>query len=83
VCSISAVDPALVQFVIKRFIRIFPVYWAAATVLFLALSPQHAEYSVNDVICPFLLVPHTIAAAGNMNRLIGQGWTLHYAIVFT
>jgi exopolysaccharide production protein ExoZ len=71
----------VVQFVIKRFIRIFPVYWAA-TVLFLVLSPHRAEYSVNDVICSFLLVPHTIAVAGNMNPLVGQGWTLQYEVVF-
>jgi exopolysaccharide production protein ExoZ len=69
------------QFVVKRFVRIFPVYWAA-TVLFLALSPHRAAYSVNDVICSFLLIPHTVAAVGNMNPLVGQGWTLQYEIVF-
>ncbi len=68
-------------FVLKRLIRIFPVYWIA-TALFVALSPHRADFTAADVLFSALLVPHVIASAGNMHPLVGQGWTLQYEILF-
>jgi exopolysaccharide production protein ExoZ len=68
-------------FVLKRLIRIFPVYWIA-TALFVMLSPHRADYGAGDILCSLLLVPHVITAAGNMHPLVGQGWTLQYEILF-
>src|SRR6185295_9826008 len=54
----------IAEFVIKRLIRIWPVYWIA-TALFVALTPQRAEISVSDVIFSLLLLPHTATADGS------------------
>jgi exopolysaccharide production protein ExoZ len=66
---------AVTAFVIKRLIRIVPVYWIA-TAVFVALSPHRA------VLCSLLLIPHEIGSAGDMHPLIGQGWTLLYEMLF-
>nr|WP_294511268.1 acyltransferase [uncultured Rhodopila sp.] len=68
-------------FVLKRLIRIFPVYWIA-TALFVVLSPHRAEFTARDILFSLLLVPHWIGGAGNMHPLVGQGWTLQYEILF-
>jgi exopolysaccharide production protein ExoZ len=69
------------EFVVRRAIRIFPVYWIA-TAVFLALSPHRAEFSAADIVCSLLLVPHFQALAGNMHPIVGQGWTLQYEMLF-
>ena len=68
-------------FVVKRLIRIFPIYWVA-TALFVVLSPHRAEYTASDIVFSFLLVPHLIASVGTMHPLVGQGWTLQYEMLF-
>lgn len=61
---------AIAEFVFKRLIRILPVYWIA-TALFVALSPHRVSFSASDLIFSLLLVPHVVAAAGNMHPLVG------------
>jgi exopolysaccharide production protein ExoZ len=68
-------------FVLKRLIRIFPVYWLA-TALFVLLSPHQAEFTATDILYSVFLVPHEIGAAGDMHPLVGQGWTLQYEMLF-
>jgi exopolysaccharide production protein ExoZ len=68
-------------FVLKRLIRIIPVYWIA-TAVFLLLSPRRAEFSLSDILFSLLLVPHLIGSAGNMHPVVGQGWTLQYEMLF-
>ncbi len=68
-------------FMIKRLIRIFPIYWIA-TALFVVLSPHRAEYTSSDIICSFILLPHYIAQTRSMDPLVGQGWSLHYELLF-
>jgi exopolysaccharide production protein ExoZ len=69
------------QFVAKRLIRIFPIYWLA-TILFVVLSPHRADYSTTDIIDSLALIPHYMALTDGMNPLLGQGWTLHYEVLF-
>lgn len=69
------------QFLAKRLIRIFPIYWLA-TVLFVVLSPHRAAYSATDIIDSLALIPHYMALTDGMNPLLGQGWTLHYEVLF-
>jgi exopolysaccharide production protein ExoZ len=69
------------RFIVKRLIRIFPIYWIA-TIVFIALSPHRAAYSTLDIINSLLLIPHYMALTDGMNPLLGQGWTLHYEVVF-
>ena len=73
--------PGLRQFVAKRLIRIFPIYWIA-TALFVLLSPHRAAYSAADIIDSLLLIPHYMPLTDGMNPLLGQGWTLHYEVLF-
>jgi exopolysaccharide production protein ExoZ len=85
ICKTSAGafgDPrGAAAFVLKRLIRIFPVYWIA-TVAFYVLSPHRASYTAADVLCSVLLIPHEIGSSGDMHPLIGQGWTLQYEMLF-
>jgi exopolysaccharide production protein ExoZ len=75
-------DPrGVMAFVLKRLIRIFPVYWIA-TAAFYVLSPHRATYTAADVLCSVLLIPHEIGSSGDMHPLIGQGWTLQYEMLF-
>jgi exopolysaccharide production protein ExoZ len=69
------------QFVAKRLIRILPIYWLA-TALFVVLSPHRAAYSATDIIDSLALIPHYMALTDGMNPLLGQGWTLHYEVLF-
>jgi len=68
-------------FIIKRLIRIFPVYWIA-TALFVVLSPHRDTYGLSDIVYSFLLIPHVLPSAPDMHPLVGQGWTLQYEMQF-
>lgn len=68
-------------FVVKRLIRIFPVYWLA-TALFVVLDPHRSALTATDVLFSLALIPHVIPAMGNMHPIVGQGWTLQYEILF-
>lgn len=69
------------DFVVKRLLRIFPIYWIA-TLLFVAFSPHRASYSLTEIICSLLLIPHYMHVTDGMNPLVGQGWSLHYELLF-
>jgi exopolysaccharide production protein ExoZ len=69
------------EFIVKRLIRIFPTYWIA-TILVFVLSPHRAAYGASDIIYSLLLIPHYIASNDGMDPLLGQGWTLHYELLF-
>ena len=69
------------RFIAKRLLRIFPIYWLAS-VIFIVLSPHRALYTTADIVDSLLLIPHYITSTGGMNPLLGQGWTLHYELVF-
>jgi exopolysaccharide production protein ExoZ len=68
-------------FILRRLIRIFPVYWIT-TAAFFILSPHRTEFAMRDVLCSVLLIPHEIGGAGDMHPLVGQGWTLQYEMLF-
>ena len=70
-----------VDFVLKRLIRIFPIYWIA-TVLFALLSPHRGSYTASDLVASLLLIPHVVTGAADMHPLVGQGWTLQYEMLF-
>ena len=69
------------DFITKRLIRIFPIYWIA-TILLIVLSPHRAAYGASDIICSLLLIPHYIALNDGMDPLLGPAWTLHYELLF-
>jgi exopolysaccharide production protein ExoZ len=69
------------EFITKRLVRVFPIYWIA-TILGFVLSPHRAAYSASDVVCSLLLIPHYIKLTNGMDPLLGQGWSLHYELLF-
>ena len=65
------------NFLLRRFIRIYPIYWvyAALYILFPIVS-QGYHLPASDLLGSLLLLP------GNSSDIIGQGWTLSYEVYF-
>lgn len=68
------------QFLIKRFFRIYPVYWFYSGIFLLALFSIHSERleetSFGYVFYSFLLIPQKTFP------LLGVGWTLIHEVFF-
>lgn len=78
--------PPVLQFLAKRAIRIFPLYWLVTLLLagIYFASPRllpSASYSVADVLRSLFLVPY-LNAAGDYRPVVSQGWTLSYELFF-
>jgi exopolysaccharide production protein ExoZ len=73
--------PGATEFVLKRLIRIFPLYWLA-TALFYVLSPHRGGFTAADLMFSILLIPHAVADAADLHPLVAQGWTLQYEMLF-
>jgi exopolysaccharide production protein ExoZ len=76
------------QFVLKRLVRIVPLYWAT-TILTAALAlmaPRLMRSTVVDVetvVKSLLFIPHfSHAHAGHIWPLVVPGWTLNYELFF-
>lgn len=88
VMVISAADQGMrpIEFLVRRALRIYPLYWFFTTVLLvLALrgyfSPEF--WSTGYLVASYLLVPY--ARPNQLVEhvpLLGQGWTLCYEIYF-
>ena len=66
------------NFILRRFIRIYPIYWICAAMYFLfhqVVSGQYS-YSIWEISASILLFP------GYSSLIIGQGWTLSYEVYF-
>jgi peptidoglycan/LPS O-acetylase OafA/YrhL len=70
------------DFLMKRIIRIVPLYWTA-TLLELALR-YHKGAHVDPwaVFASLLFLPMGVPAGGYMRPLLGVGWTLNYEMFF-
>lgn len=74
------------NFIIRRLIRIVPLYWIATSVLLAHVllnypSLAAARQSVGTIIASYLFVPWP-GPAGQMTPLLEQGWTLNYEMFF-
>lgn len=75
------------RFLIKRLIRIVPIYWLLTTVALgvLLVAPNLFSFRSNAeihwVIGSFLFIP-TVTSYGVDSPLLGVGWTLNYEIHF-
>jgi exopolysaccharide production protein ExoZ len=65
-------------FILRRFIRIYPIYWvcAAAYIVLYQIIWEVRLGSAYDIIGSLLLVP------GYSSFIIGPGWTLAYEVYF-
>ena len=73
-------------FLLRRLIRIVPLYWLLTTVrlILLAWRPQLAEHtypSVWNIVCSFLFIP-SVGASGEIRPVIPLGWTLSFEMAF-
>jgi exopolysaccharide production protein ExoZ len=66
------------KFLMRRFIRIYPIYWiyAAAYLLFHELGSARYNLSGAEIFKSLLLLP------GYSSLIIGPGWTLAYEVYF-
>lgn len=74
------------QFLKRRFIRIFPLYWIYTTILVLLLISMptlfsHIKYNWNNVIHSYLLLL-SVNVNGDIGTVLQTGWTLCYEIYF-
>jgi peptidoglycan/LPS O-acetylase OafA/YrhL len=72
-------------FFIKRFTRIYPIYWVVLTLklsasYFLSYDPDSADRNIGEVIKAFLLFPQdrTILSSS----FLGVSWTLSFEVFF-
>jgi exopolysaccharide production protein ExoZ len=84
VCHVAAADPG--RFMVKRFIRVVPLYWLCTIALFaLALiAPQlmgatRADWS--ELGRSLAFVPF-VKSNGNVHPVLYLGWTLNYEMLF-
>jgi peptidoglycan/LPS O-acetylase OafA/YrhL len=70
-------------FIVKRLIRIAPMYWLASLLAIAAqLSTGHAPPSASYVAASFLFLPMPVPPGEVIRPLLGQGWTLIYEMMF-
>ena len=73
------------DFLRKRFIRIYPLYWFWTTVLLLmwglSIALKSEEIKAPFVVSSYLLWP-SAKHDGTMHPLLDQGWTLSFEIYF-
>lgn len=74
------------QFLIARFLRISPLYWAAtlltiAIALALPSALNHEGMSAERILTSLFYLPHR-NASGDFFPIVGPGWTLNYEMFF-
>lgn len=71
-----------INFLKKRIIRIYPIWWVGVTcLLILSLVPgASANYSLYEVVNSILLNP--IYIDGSIKPILEIGWTLHYIVFY-
>lgn len=77
---------AAFDFLKKRFLRVYPVYWICLTVLLIGwgmgIFLKSHDYSINKIIFSYMLVPFTDVNSDSINPVLSQGWTLMYEVFF-
>jgi exopolysaccharide production protein ExoZ len=70
-------------FIVKRLIRIAPMYWLASFLsLAVLLSAGRPPPSLSYVAASFLFLPAPVQPGQLIRPLLGQGWTLIYEMMF-
>ncbi len=74
------------QFMLRRMVRIVPLYWVALSVkLMIMLSAPavvlHAKFDLWAVVSSYLFLP-SFNAEGRIEPLLGVGWTLNFEMFF-
>ncbi|MDB5884082.1 MAG: hypothetical protein JWR74_253 [Polaromonas sp.] len=69
------------DFLIKRCVRILPLYWVATTIYSVKLLLQGNPPTIENFVRSLLFIPYA-ASGGLMRPVLGQGWTLNFEMVF-
>ena len=72
------------EFMLKRVIRIVPIYWIATLlsfVLAMYIKTKHS-YSIEDLVNSLLFIPFATDINTPPRPVLGQGWTLNYEMFF-
>jgi len=71
------------DFAIRRWIRIYPLWWVAlAVTCCFALIPGSTEsFTWDELVYSTVLIPY-FAASGELKPIVEVGWTLNYEILF-
>ena len=83
---ITRPDDTPLNFMMKRTVRIVPLYWAAtALTLLLALARpwlfHEADTSLSSIVSSYLFLPH-YDLGGDIQPILFVGWTLGYIMLF-
>ena len=77
------------DFMLKRVVRVVPLYWVATTLFILPLFAAPAllnrtGYSLPYLIASYVFVPWQRPGAGvpSLTPIFGVGWTLNYEVLF-
>jgi len=74
------------QFLKKRFLRIYPIYWIFLTLIvalyLLGLAFRNGHYSFEKIIFSYLLLPYKDNINDAINPILPQAWTLIYEMFF-
>lgn len=88
IMAVTAAQISPKDFLLRRFIRIMPLYWLAtllAVALFFVARPLagNIDVTVPTLIMSLLLIPHENAThPGMIVPILTQGWTLTYEMFF-
>jgi peptidoglycan/LPS O-acetylase OafA/YrhL len=72
------------EFLLRRAIRIVPLYWAT-TLVALAIAKASGKYAFprwDEIVASFAFLPFARALDGQVRPIAAQGWTLNYEALF-
>lgn len=74
-------------FLVKRLIRIVPLYFVLSTVMFVLVSVSPASFNKESpdflaYLESVLFIPHWNPRLHDLQPILGQGWTLNYEMFF-
>jgi exopolysaccharide production protein ExoZ len=75
------------EFVIRRIVRIVPVYWfyttiTAVAILIVPMFFRDSRFTVSHYVLSLLFVPHLNPGDMSVSPLLKLGWTLNYEMFF-
>jgi exopolysaccharide production protein ExoZ len=69
-------------FLLRRFVRIFPLYWAATAAMLAWRQYNGAPTPLSDIIHSLLLVPPNLSSASGWAPIYIPAWTLSFELMF-
>ncbi len=73
---------SVIDFMVRRMIRIVPIYWVATLFYSIKLSLQGNMPTIQELTSSLLFIPYISDTNGQMRPVLGVGWTLNYEMLF-